>query len=200
MSTSKRVPRGPFIAELHHAKTFQQVKQVPTIMEHYFDKFGALYCCFDDLEPYCDLIKDESEKINLVKKLLTKIGKLDVNNKSASVENIKRMVNVCKIEFRLQHGYSTLSADKYLEKANHYLSLYKESIPFGADLHEKERQHGDDYLVLSIHILHDLFTRTQNMRYIYQAIAVGEYGLQKSLYNFQIKLLLIRMYLRIGKR
>jgi hypothetical protein len=69
---------------------------------------------------------------------------------------------------------------------------------------DKERKPADDLLVLAICILIGAAKRplapqkngmpVYRFQFIYQAIMVGEFGLQYSFHNYHILLLLIRLY------
>jgi N-terminal acetyltransferase B complex non-catalytic subunit len=64
---------------------------------------------------------------------------------------------------------------------------------------ERERQHGDDYLILAAHYALDLFLNDRSdKRGIFDAIVLLEYCLTKSKFNYVAKLLLIRLYFELG--
>jgi N-terminal acetyltransferase B complex non-catalytic subunit len=64
---------------------------------------------------------------------------------------------------------------------------------------ERERQHGDDYLVLASHYALDSFLLDRSdKKGLYDAIVILEYCLTKSKFNYVVKILLIRMYFEIG--
>jgi N-terminal acetyltransferase B complex non-catalytic subunit len=66
-------------------------------------------------------------------------------------------------------------------------------------LEKTERQHGDDYVVLAAHVLLEKYREEQAIAFILHAIVLLESALSKSIYNFQFKMALIRLYLIIGK-
>lgn len=69
----------------------------------------------------------------------------------------------------------------------------------GKTLEKTERQYGDDYVVLASHILLKIYRENEDMSFILHALVLLESGLAKSIYNFQFKILLIRLYLIIGR-
>ncbi|KAJ3317961.1 N-alpha-acetyltransferase 25, NatB auxiliary subunit [Boothiomyces sp. JEL0866] len=63
----------------------------------------------------------------------------------------------------------------------------------------KERQHGDDYLIIAAHYyLDDYISDRSNLTSLCNAIAILEYGLLNSKYNYIITLLLVRLYFEMG--
>jgi hypothetical protein len=69
----------------------------------------------------------------------------------------------------------------------------------GKTLEKTERQYGDDYVVLASHILLKIYRENEDMAFILHALVLLESALAKSIYNFQFKILLIRLYLIIGR-
>lgn len=69
----------------------------------------------------------------------------------------------------------------------------------GKTLEKTERQHGDDYVVLAAHVLLEKYREEKDIAFILHAIVLLESALSKSIYNFQFKMALIRLYLIIGK-
>ena len=70
----------------------------------------------------------------------------------------------------------------------------------GKSLEKTERQYGDDYVVLAAHALLKKYREKQDVAFILHAIVLLETALAKSIYNFQFKIMLIRLYLIIGKQ
>lgn len=64
---------------------------------------------------------------------------------------------------------------------------------------ERERQYGDDYILLAVHaILDEYFLNRGVTSHLVDAIALLEYGLEKSKFNYLFKILLIRLYMELG--
>ena len=64
---------------------------------------------------------------------------------------------------------------------------------------QREVQLTDDLLLLATHFLLDIYQRVSGHReYLERAAGLLEYGLEKSAYNFQMKLLLSRVYGYLG--
>lgn len=75
---------------------------------------------------------------------------------------------------------------------------YLDALQYGESLEVTERQHGDDFVLLIAHRLLSCYKTTENTIYITQAIMILEKALLRSKFNFQFKLLLIRLYLQLG--
>ncbi len=63
---------------------------------------------------------------------------------------------------------------------------------------ETDRRPEDDLVVLVAHIHIDCYRQTDNPIYIYHSIILLERALSTSKFNFQFKLLLIRLYTLVG--
>jgi N-terminal acetyltransferase B complex non-catalytic subunit len=64
---------------------------------------------------------------------------------------------------------------------------------------EREQQYGDDYILLAAHAILDEYFLNRNVQsYLVDAISLLEYGLEKSKFNYQFKILLIRLYVELG--
>jgi N-terminal acetyltransferase B complex non-catalytic subunit len=100
--------------------------------------------------------------------------------------------------FRVVGLHQSLGVDELVLIADGLWKKYTEALPLGASLAATERQYGDDYVLLVLHLLMDCFGQSSNRIYIFHAILVLESALEKSTYNFQFKLLLIRLYALIG--
>jgi N-terminal acetyltransferase B complex non-catalytic subunit len=75
---------------------------------------------------------------------------------------------------------------------------YQDALPLGKDLEKTEMQYGDEFIILASHILLDLYREHKQVTILIQAISLLEAALIKSIHNFQIKLILVRMYTMIG--
>ncbi|ORX46386.1 hypothetical protein BCR36DRAFT_585202 [Piromyces finnis] len=191
-----KIKRAPFIAEIELEKkiinmTGFTMDKHKNILIEYVKKFGDKYCCFEDLLPYLEIL-DSDELINDFKAELNKLIKsTDIN-----VNDIQRNVNIEKINFYL--GYKINNEEEMKQYVKKLISLYEETLPFGTKLEDTERQFGDDYLVIAASLLIDYYKLTDKTCYIYQAIAILEHGLEKSKFNFQFKIILMRLYSILG--
>jgi hypothetical protein len=119
-----------------------------------------------------------------------------IKTNDMTVNDIQRNINIEKINFYL--GYDINNEDEMKNYVKKLISLYEDTLPFGAKLEDTERQFGDDYLVLAASLLIDYYRSTKKICYVYLAIAILEHGLEKSKFNFQFKIILMRLYSILG--
>lgn len=72
------------------------------------------------------------------------------------------------------------------------------NLSLGEGLEKTESQHGDDFVVLASHVLVDLYHQHKLPELLMQGIVLLESALPKSIYNFHIKLTLVRLYEMLG--
>jgi hypothetical protein len=161
------------------------------IFINYIKKFGDKYCCFEDLIPYFDMLNSDE----LLDSFKTEMNSL-IKTNDMTVNDIQRNINIEKINFYL--GYDINNEDEMKNYVKKLISLYEDTLPFGAKLEDTERQFGDDYLVLAASLLIDYYRSTKKICYVYLAIAILEHGLEKSKFNFQFKIILMRLYSILG--
>ncbi|CAG8802328.1 18140_t:CDS:10, partial [Dentiscutata erythropus] len=195
---SSDIKRGPFLAELKLEKSIVEklkdckpAKEIDTLIVDYFLRFGSKACCFEDLQPYLKEIHIDSAKI-IIEKFKATIDESGDDDKS-KIQTIKKNVNIHKFEryLNLLVEYNEVESTQYVNKLWH---SYKGSLQYGTKLLEAENQHGDDFMLLCSHVLIDLYKKFGKSSYIFQAIFLLEAAMKKSNYNFQFKLLLIRLY------
>jgi len=191
-----KIKRAPFIAEIELEKKIIEMTgfamdKHKDILINYIKKFGDKYCCFEDLLPYIEILNTD-EILNNFKTELN--GLIKTND--MTVNDIQRNINIEKINFYL--GYNISNEDEMKEYIKKLIKLYEETLPFGTNLEDTERQFGDDYLVLAAALLIDYYKSTNKICYVYEAIAILERGLEKSKFNFQFKIILMRLYSILG--
>lgn len=136
---------------------------------------------------------DSSKAIVFVDALRSSIQ--GTEDKSAKIKNIYKNVNIRKIEWFLNlHVVS----DKSIDTVNELWTQYQEALPLGEDLEKTEMQYGDEFVILASHLLLDLYIQHKDTDYLIQAVTLLEMALEKSVYNFQIKLILVRLYTLLG--
>jgi len=119
-----------------------------------------------------------------------------IKTNELTVSDIQRNINIEKINFYL--GYDINNEEDMKNYVKKLISLYEDTLPFGTNLEDTERQFGDDYLVLAVSLLIDYYKFTKKTCYVYEAIAILEHGLEKSKFNFQFKIILMRLYSILG--
>lgn len=167
------------------------------VLEHivsYFARFGSKNCAFEDLQSYISILNVEKSQ-TLIENLKQTIQ--PATEKSAKIKNVYKNVNIRKLERFL--GLDAISDKKQaLETANELWNEYQEALPLGEGLEKTEMQYGDEFVILASHILLDLYKQDHQISFLIQAICLLETALVKSIHNFQIKLVLVRLYTMIG--
>eukprot|EP00842_Homolaphlyctis_polyrhiza_P004957 jgi/Hompol1/5462/HPOL_004454-RA len=195
----KRPRRGPFLAELLFVSkglSRSEPKSLSELIIDYLNKFGTALSCFDDIRPYLHAV-DESERESLSQSLqsmapvtateLPELNQIDV---------IRMDINIRKaIRFFAPLVAASESSSDIIKAL---IQRYHLSSPLGEKMDERERQPGDDYIVLAVEYLLDSFYESRDHAILYQAICILEYGVSKSKFNYQFKFMLIRIYLEIG--
>ncbi|KND04408.1 uncharacterized protein SPPG_00138 [Spizellomyces punctatus DAOM BR117] len=193
----KHVKRGPFLAALELGRQLNSeqgvtvgYKTMVELIANYFEQFGSSISCFDDLCAYLKRLT-ETDAAALLNRISAKPSPT-----KPSVADVRRSMNVEKIR---SYCMPLPSEEKMHATVSTYVKAYKDTISLGEQFDERELQPGDDYLLLAVHILIQLYSRDRDRKnYLAEAVAVLEYGLQRSKFNFQIKLLLIRLYFELG--
>ncbi|KAJ2958587.1 hypothetical protein NQZ79_g5865 [Umbelopsis isabellina] len=195
--------RGPFLAELELDSRIMKKNnniELDVAMDHikaYFDRFGTKPCCFEDLQPYADTFISSAEDSTNFIHSIRDATRLDSEETSAKLKNIQKDINIYKLEHYLKSNES-LSDEEAFRKVEKLWTAYTSALPFGETLEKTERQYGDDYVVLASQILLKKYREKQDMSYILHSIMMLETALAKSIYNFQFKMSLIRLYLIVG--
>ncbi|RUS21743.1 N-acetyltransferase B complex non catalytic subunit-domain-containing protein [Endogone sp. FLAS-F59071] len=115
------------------------------------------------------------------------------------IRNLQKQINIRKFE-RYLGLHAILSVADSVKLVDTFWDEFVKALPLGSELETTERQYGDDYVILAVHVLVDLYHRSESAEeaFLVQAMAILEYGLGKSKHNFQFKLLLVRLYLLLG--
>ncbi|KAI8336826.1 N-acetyltransferase B complex non catalytic subunit-domain-containing protein [Chlamydoabsidia padenii] len=198
---SSILKRGPFLAELEldYRLNKTQIKDEKVILDHiiaYFERFGSKSCCFEDLKTYIGFLAKDSDKSKLFIKTIQDTIK-DATEKSEQIKNFYRKITVYKIE-----RFLGLAPRNDLKTGLAYVDtlwdLYQQALPLGEGLEKTEYQYGDDFVLLASHVLYDLYLEHKKTELLVQTVTLLEAALAKSTYNFQIKLILVRLYIVLG--
>ncbi|KAJ1537337.1 N-alpha-acetyltransferase 25, NatB auxiliary subunit, partial [Nowakowskiella sp. JEL0078] len=198
LSESKKMKiRGPYLAELELDRIIQKSGELKITrneiferISSYYKRFGNVYCCFEDLKPYLHEINQD--ELELLHKMVGDI--FTESEKKMKIEFHKRMTNFKKIERFLSFVDGVSNINRSKELVDHYF----ETLSLGENLLPTDRQHGDDYLLLAGHYLIDEFVTSGNSHILIHVLELMEFGLLKSIHNFQFKILAIRCYFRLG--
>ncbi|CEG37427.1 Mitochondrial inheritance and actin cytoskeleton organization protein [Plasmopara halstedii] len=189
----------------------------------YADRFHFKTCCFTDLKQYFTLYLNESSTFSSHAKsnLITYFVKM--STESAHSLKLKPTGNDVDDEVTRKIGQASLSKRLLALKSLRFLGFYDNVEHFsvvsldhlvkeledeyeatnwlnvGSAGGQREVQLTDDLLLLAAHTLLDIYQRSSGHRsYLERAAGLLEYGLEKSAYNFQMKLLLSRVYGYLG--
>ncbi|KAG0357764.1 N-alpha-acetyltransferase 25, NatB auxiliary subunit [Podila minutissima] len=193
---TKNPKRGPFLAQIELEKRVQEKignnqEKVMDLLVSYFDIFGSKTCCFEDLSGYiADLTKDGS--LDFCKRLRDAHGE-----KAETVKQICIQINIARFE-HFVGLHTELSSTETTNLVNKLWRLYEDALPFGKDLEETERQYGDDYAIMAAHLLISLHKQTKSYFPLLTAVFMMEHALNASKHNYQLKLVLIRVYELLG--
>ena len=92
-----------------------------------------------------------------------------------------------------------MTLEQGIALTNELVQAYHDALPLGEGLEKTENQYGDDYVLLASHVLVDLYHEHKDPAVLIQAVCILEDGLEKSIYNFHLKLTLVRLYAMLGK-
>ncbi|TDH66607.1 uncharacterized protein CCR75_005190 [Bremia lactucae] len=185
----------------------------------YADRFYAKTCCFTDLKQYYTLYLKEIKSVSaraklkliqhfvnlsvrsalLLQKKPKGDGVVEGARKDGQGNLSKRLLALKTLRFL---GYYDLASIKSLDELvseleDEYVALNWLNI--GSAGGQREVQLTDDLLLLATHFLLDMYQLSSGDRtYLERAAGLLEYGLEQSAYNFQMKLLLSRVYGYMG--
>ncbi|RLN72505.1 hypothetical protein BBJ28_00004549 [Nothophytophthora sp. Chile5] len=208
------------------ASTKKQREQTEAKLEElvlaYMDRFYSKTCCFTDLKQYFALYLSGSSSMSASAKdkLLERVCRMSEDSASSLKEtpsdheaeekdrkealgNLNRRLLALKtLRFLGYYENGEKFAVKDLEQVVKELEDEYEATSWlnvGSAGGQREVQHTDDLLLLAAHFLLDIYQRASGHReYLERAAMLLEYGLEKSAYNFQMKLLLSRVYGYLG--
>ncbi|RLN45111.1 hypothetical protein BBI17_003802 [Phytophthora kernoviae] len=203
-----------------------QVERIETKLQDliigYTDRFYSKACCFTDLKQYFTLYLKDSSSVSASAK--TKLTKHFYNMSEESKSLLKKTPDGQEIDEKARkEGLGDLNRHLLALKTLRFLGYYENVDLYAVEDLEKlvkeledeyeatswlndggaggqrEVQHTDDLLLLATHFLLDIYQQSSGHRgYLERAAALLEYGLEKSAYNFQMKLLLSRIYGYLG--
>lgn len=189
----------------------------------YIERFFTKTCCFTDLQQYLALFLSGSESVSNAARarLVDRISKMSSESVSikSSEDEGDRKGALDKLNRRLLSLKTLRFLGFYDDEAKFPVAELKKLVQALVDEYEatgwlnvgstggqREVQNTDNLLLLAAHFLIDAYQRTapggtgdgRRRQLLVQAAALLELGLEKSAYNFQMKLLLSRVYGYLG--
>lgn len=182
----------------------------------YMERFHTKTCCFTDLQQYFSLflsengVVSETARTRLVE-CVAKLSAESVSCKSSEDEGDRkealgrlnrRLLALKTLRFLgFYDDHNKFSVADLEELVQNLVDEYEATswLNVGSTGGQREVQNTDNLLLLASHFLIDAYQRTSGRRdVLIQAAGLLEYGLEKSAYNFQMKLLLSRVYGYLG--
>ncbi|XP_014770080.1 N-alpha-acetyltransferase 25, NatB auxiliary subunit [Octopus bimaculoides] len=203
----ERPLRGPYLARLHLLKMFYNdnndysdiIGKPADLLKQYFSMFGDKARCFGDMREYITMLgdKDKSQFLTSINEDL----RLNMGDNSQefpqTVKAMQQHMTCLRLE-RSLGNYEHMPTEDRMSQVKDLLKFYKHGLTLGKDLLATDIQYADTYLLLAMHLLLDIYNQTGDTGVLWQIIAQLEKGLKNSPSNFQIKLLLIRLYCTVG--
>ncbi|KAJ7420150.1 N-alpha-acetyltransferase 25, NatB auxiliary subunit [Willisornis vidua] len=206
-SRSARPLRGPYLAKLELIRRLRhrgcndeyKLGDPEELMFQYFKKFGDKPCCFTDLKVFVDLLPS-SQYSKFLQQLRDVIPLSSVaENEVALPGDIKALQqHLCVVQLsRLLGIYHAMDRKEKLAAVRELMFRYRHGLQFGKSCLKTELQFSDYYCLLAVHLLLDLWLEGEEAA-VWQCLTLLEEGLAHSPSNAQFKLLLIRIYCRLG--
>jgi len=187
--------RGPWLAQLELLSVLGQSSDSEvtssSLILQYFDKFGSKHVAFSDLKPYVAQLSG-SEQEDLVAQLRERSSGPPTN-----AAEIYRDVNLRALQ-RFCGGHRELSEDVAEAEVANLVARWRLVQPLVSDLLPTDLRPSDSYLVLAAHLLWDLWSTTGSSKHFLRATTILQMGVASSPSNWQMKLLLIRLYNSAG--
>ncbi|KIY43365.1 actin cytoskeleton organization protein [Fistulina hepatica ATCC 64428] len=149
----------------------------------YFDLFGNKTCCFEDLKPFA-LHGDHLAQWRAFLQAFTE--------SFTTLDELSRNINSHKLLRYNLPEQPTLESE--LASVSLLAEQYVQALPLGEGLPATELQPSDDLAVLASNVLVNLWTMTGDVKYLYAAVTLLEYGLMKSKQSYAMRLTAIRIY------
>lgn len=182
--------RGTSLARLELATKLDASKaDIIDLCGYYFTAMGSKFCYFEDIQPY--LIGIEAAELHKL------VNDLDERTLTVSdpLRKVRERINVAKL-----HRYCELTSrtdlGAALSNAAKYTQEYADALPLGRGLEDTETQHGNPFVLLAAHWLIDAAAHDQ--KHLIQAVVILEHAIRRSRADYQLKLLLIRLYRLLG--
>eukprot|EP00741_Cyanophora_paradoxa_P000894 tig00000448_g864.t1 len=199
--------RAPFLAELELEAQLvargapagdASLARLSEMVVRYFERWGGRPVCVLDLAPYLRRVAEAGagKGAALAARVAGTLGEKPGEGKGA-LEWTARAVNARCVE-RALGAHRGEGVAQALAAAQGLLGEYEASLSLPLNLEPTERRPGDDLLLLASHRLLDAHAATGDAQWLVEAATLLELGLRHSRHNFQFKLLLLRLYSRLG--
>ncbi|RPA91322.1 hypothetical protein L873DRAFT_1794936 [Choiromyces venosus 120613-1] len=203
--------RNPNLALVKFSSVFHDEhggpEGTPTLLEackEYFTKTGTKSACFEDLKVYLEML-EETETEEFLKFVAKRISGMSEETETERIKQVAATINRYKFIYLLTISPITPPlTEEVVSKLNEFitsaLKVYTSSLSLGHNLLQTDTQYGDDAALLSVMGLVRLSALSDPPSPVplYQSTIILNTLLQKSKYNYQALLLLLRIYLLLG--
>jgi N-terminal acetyltransferase B complex non-catalytic subunit len=173
--------RGPLLAHIHLHWQYAcndttpvfKLEEYTALLASYFASFGDALCAFGDLKKYLSVLSPLAllQKSTLIQAICSPTAWTSAATDKEKIKRIRRLANQKKMERYLEvHA----SAEAKQSEIQFLLTTSDDALPLGmyarwseisnankqligASLEARERQYGDDFLVLAAHYLVDFY-------------------------------------------
>nr|XP_045596564.1 N-alpha-acetyltransferase 25, NatB auxiliary subunit-like [Procambarus clarkii] len=208
----KTKSRGPLLGLLQLALVLHQqgmserigelCGDLVEILHLYIQGYGDKMCCYGDIVNFLPLVP--KDQICLFLKQIKEIVQLNEEGSPVNVEAIYR--NLCWLQLRRALGeQETLTPLQHMEFSDSLVKLYKQTLHLSSHMADTDIRPGDAYLILATHSYLKAVSKCDGTtadidpkHLILKVAAILEYGIDISKANFQLKLLLIKVYNMLG--
>ncbi|CAK8694341.1 unnamed protein product [Clavelina lepadiformis] len=211
--------RGPYLLKLEmllrlkmNLQNQDETEQLGTprkILLQYAQDFSSKPCCFHDVKVYLSLLSQEDvdEFIKELSDQLDELTESDVQSDLSELttpeinrgkeKEIQRHIFIVQVA-RYLGKHELLSLEEKIKLAEGYMERYEKGLCYSADRPLTDGIVVDAYCVSVVWLLIDIFTDTDDAMWLWRCVGLLEYGLTNSPHNYEMKLLLIRTYCRLG--
>ncbi|XP_071519527.1 N-alpha-acetyltransferase 25, NatB auxiliary subunit isoform X2 [Panulirus ornatus] len=171
------------------------------ILHLYIEGYGDKMCCYGDIVNFLPLVP--KDRISLFLNQIKDIIHLNEESIPLNVEAIYR--NLCWLQLRRALGeQENLNPLQHTEFSDSLVKLYNQTLHLSSHMADTDIRPGDAYLILAAHSYLkavskcDVSTDVDSRQVILRIAAILEHGIEISKANFQLKLLLIKVYNSLG--
>jgi len=136
-----------------------RLEALSTSVVAYLKRFSSKPCCFHDLEPYLPSVAGVPTTAQAIEKLMAEVAPSKDGELAARIKTLHMYVACCQCR-RFLGAHAAMTATQLRGEAAHLFQVYRETLELNAGSAggEREVQHGDELLLLAVHVLRDLWT------------------------------------------
>ncbi|KAG8201857.1 hypothetical protein JTE90_027337 [Oedothorax gibbosus] len=201
--------RGPYLAQIKLLNELltrknllsEKIGTMVDVLARFYEHFGTKPSCFVDLSYVIKTISLEKEDIKLVLQKINESLMLENSTENITLPNNLKQMNRHLCLSRLSHfygAYEDWSTHQLFQYCCQLIERYYNALQFGSQLLSTEFQPADSYCLLAAHMLISIWEKTGDERFIAQVLVLLEQSLKNSPSNYQIKILLMKIYNTIG--